>query len=527
MNLRGGRHLAFVAALGVLVLSCGTAGAARTDDLFHPGAAVPVGVEPAAVVVGSLDGAVPAIAVAGPGEGGRRRVEIHTLRDGAWRSAAGVALGEAARFVDVLKAPGRDLVIAVSEGQIDALDAATSSWRPLLTVEAAPSAFGPGSRLQHVDVTRDLNDDGLDDVVLPEPGGFWISTQRADGSFSELELFGPPEPFRSDTPIGDSRSYGEVGLNADTAAAYQARLHCFDYDGDGRSDLVFWNEDHFDLHRQSADGRFSTVAEEVETEVPFAADGTYSLLFGHADRSVFALMLGLGKKTERTVLHSFRDMDGDGVQDLLTETVSGRSTLRGRSRYQVHYGVAGDGRTSFGSETAAIHPPERHPPGYSALRLEDLDGDGRIEVMVGGVKTGPVGMARALVGGSVAMDLAVYQAEAGHFPEKPTVRRKVRPHLQRLFRRHGVYFPTALLGDVDGDGREDLLVGKSRSLLHVYPGVAGGELFAKSPVPVAMALPDDERAVRMVDLDRDGKQDLLVRRSAGRGQDLLVTYLAR
>ena len=30
-------------------------------------------------------------------------------------------------------------------------------------------------KVSHIDITRDLNGDGLDDLVLPDFDGFWIS----------------------------------------------------------------------------------------------------------------------------------------------------------------------------------------------------------------------------------------------------------------------------------------------------------------------------------------------------------------
>jgi hypothetical protein len=67
-----------------------------------------------------------------------------------------------------------------------------------------------------------------------------------------------------------------------------------------------------------------------------------------------------------------------------------------------------------------------------------------------------------------------------------------------------------LIGDVTGDRRADLLVGKGKKTLHVYVGVPGPELFAREAQKVAVAIPNNEKYTWLVDLNRDGKQDVLI-----------------
>ena len=53
-----------------------------------------------------------------------------------------------------------------------------------------------------------------------------------------------------------------------------------DYNRDGRSDLVFWNEDHFEVHTQDERGLFAQVGTTFTTNVAFDSDEISSLATG-------------------------------------------------------------------------------------------------------------------------------------------------------------------------------------------------------------------------------------------------------
>jgi hypothetical protein len=67
-----------------------------------------------------------------------------------------------------------------------------------------------------------------------------------------------------------------------------------------------------------------------------------------------------------------------------------------------------------------------------------------------------------------------------------------------------------LIGDVTGDRRSDLLVESTHQQLNVFAGVPGPDQFGKQPQTVAVSLFNDEEFASLVDLNQDGKQDLLL-----------------
>ena len=432
------------------------------------------------------------IAVVNVDENGNRSLHIYAFNDDTWVLRLDAKLRPEVLFVDVANIGGRDRLITYEHGRLNWFDPDSAVERTLAEVTTNYNAAGEGG-IPHVDITRDINRDSLDDLIVPDIDGFWIATQSRDGSFTDPIKLGPPDPFLDEIAMDDTGSYREVGITPLTALWYLSRVHQMDYDQDGRSDLVFWNTDHFDVYRQDARGMFSTVAETFTVDIPFDTDGAYSIAFGFSGENMFSLIFGFRENTKRRVLHTFQDMNGDNIADMVIHSLEGRSLGKQRSVYEVHFGTPTPEGIVFALEVNMTIRPRGtagglQPWGYSSQWFQDIDGDDKTDILFKDVKTGLTGMSRAMLGKSIAIDLEFYHMEDGTYPNKPTTRRKIRPALD-IFEKDRVFFPVVLLGDVNGDGRSDLLVGKHWEELHVFLGVPGPGLFARTPQKVAVAMP--------------------------------------
>ncbi len=622
-----------------------------------------------------LGGAVAELAVVNIGENDDRRLRIYARGDGAWAPILDEALRPEVLFVDVANIGGRDRLITYEPGRLNWFDPESAMERALVAVT---SNFNPPDEgeIPHVDITRDVNSDDRDDLVVPDVDGFWVFIQMGDGAFADPVKLGPStkpyvnardrehlgkwhdgpremaawyvcekadldgcsdagwsafegfcyavseqlknyddaamaceaqaaqlvsiqsaevnahvtslckrrscwiglsEPadsehwFWADGAAGGTkgewvgyvnwekgepnnyrgrdqeatfmnywehlgmpapwqqqmmqtkRSVGTDGYRYDPWA--HRRVHEMDYDLDGRNDLVFWNEDHFEVHTQDERGLFAPVAEIFTTDVAFDSDDPASLAGPKGFRQRRKDHMPTGEMTGR-VLHSLTDMNGDGVADLVVFSLEIKSMWSAHSNYEVHFGKpTPDSGTVFAPDVGtAIQSGV--PFGVGP---HDFDHDGEVDMMFTTINVGlfkAIGMiAGALLTDSVTLDLEFYRMEGGIYPDKPNATRKTKMVSLGKSGEKSVY-PAVLIGDVNGDNRSDLLVQNGREALHVFIGVPGPDLFARLPQKVAVAMPNEEYTL-LVDLNKDGKQDVLMHHPSTTESHRVTMLIAR
>ena len=477
-----------------------------------------------------LGGTMAEIAVLHLDEDGSRRLRLFAFGDSGWVPKLDTKLRRGVSFVDVARIGGRDRLITHEPGRLNWFDPESGKERPLLDValDYRPPRDG---NLPRVDITRDLTGDGSDDIVVPAANGFWVFVQTGDGTFADGVKLGPPEPFLDAIAMDDSRTYGEVGLNPLTIPWYLNRIRQMDHNRDGRIDLVFWNGDHFDVYHQNEQGLFDSQAKSFTTDVPFDSDGAYSLVFGFTGKSPWSLLLGLRRRTELTVLQTITDMNGDGIADMVTHTLTGRSPLKMRSRYRVYFGHGSENeiRFSANANTAAFPGGKSggaESGGYSSLWLKDMDGDGKTDIVRGDIRLSVVTMLRVLVARSLVMKLECFRMEGDAFPAKPDARRSAKANFDIRGENRGFY-PSVLLGDMTGDNRTDVVVGKNRGALYFFPGLPAPDLLAAEPQIIEVDVPGNETQSRLADLNGDGKQDLLLHHASATKPNRVILLISR
>ncbi|MYB18556.1 MAG: VCBS repeat-containing protein [Holophagales bacterium] len=448
---------------------------------------------------------------------GDRRLRVLSFVDGDWSTAAEATLRAEVSFVDVAGIDGRDRLIAYGGGRLTWFDLESATERDLVAVTSDFRESARGEVL-HVDMTRDVNGDGRDDLVLAHGHGFHVLVQMPAGRFAEPVTVGPTS--------GLDRVYGADGYRYHPWDE-GGRIHEMDYDLDGRSDLVFWNDGRFEVHLQTEQGLFSPEARTFTTGIAFDSDQIASLAAPEGIRRRRMDHMPEGESSGR-VLHSLTDMNGDGVTDLVVFSLKGSSLWKMHSSYEVYPGAPGPGgNVEFAPEPGAVVESEGI---VSGIDRHDFDRDGQVDVVVTAFEPTVFSAIRVLVmsilTGAGSFDLEMFRMEDGRYGDRPNAVRQIRP---RTPRRSGerAFWPAVRMGDMNGDGRSDVLIARNRKMLHVHLGVPGPGLLAKKPQRIAIPVPEDEEYTWLTDLNQDGKQDVLMHHTSTTEPHRLVVLMSR
>lgn len=367
---------------------------------------------------------------------------------------------------DVHEDPGSEIVLFAASGAF--------AWRPKGPEDQRFVKLVTGSFLwqlpdpKEVFVwqggVRDLDGDGLADIVLPEPDGWRVAMQRRskDGIAGFPLVSAPRVPGDSiadaTQPMGarklDAKAKrkevkiaitfgGDDDPNA-THDLVDVTESCpapqfIDWNADGRGDLVAQTTHELQVWLQKDDGTFPD-APDGRYELPVAADRERRL-----DVSYSALVADLDGDQRADCVLIAGDKRSDDVRTQVLIYLQGRS------------GAPDPSSPLFGAQ--GLPTQLLRIGGFAGSpQLVDVDGDGRRDLVVGSVRLdGALDMAKAAGKGTLDAEIYVYRNRGKGFSDKPDLTFDIAVKAEGL-RKSRDALTARFIADVTGDGVRDLLL---------------------------------------------------------------------
>ncbi len=407
-------------------------------------------------------------------------------------------------LADVLVGDPRVSTIEGSEGRVyvDLGGALSDSDGGGPGAQATVDGEWYGGRLgQSVDIVRDINADGFDDILLGAP-------TAGSGSEGRAQLFlGPMEGVLSESDR-DVTVYG----TSEASGFGQVVVSLGDFNGDGPGDIAIAAPTEDDgvvyLWSGSEDGVSGDAPDTSADAMYWLANGVAAQGDRSADKRVAPVSAHVGQ-----AVAGVGDVNGDGLDDMLVAAPHAYVSLDQEGEVFLVHG--GESLTEMGGALrsvadAVIQGEEAYGLLGSALAgAGDVDGDGLDDVLVGApgvwVSDESVGEAYVFLGAGFGEERTRGVADA-----------------DRTIQASGDAVVGGALsgaGDVNDDGLADVLVGApswtedSTGAVHLF---VGGEVGSTdlSAAHATLRGQEDELALGLAvdgghDLDGDGLEDLI------------------
>ena len=322
----------------------------------------------------------------------------------------GFNFGQPDTFIEL---PGRSAGWELSENYPDAQGQPTFSLLALIDGQRVTQwsltdrAFGqpsdllsglsgfPGSGVNRLNFSRDINNDGLDDLIIPGAGTLLLHIRNADGSYQQ------PLSVLSDMQINTSL-FVRQSLERDVGQSLRIPLiELRDVNNDGSPDLLSETEERFDVFLASADGSeyfpqtptYSVDRLEIRERL-----GTFDI-----DQLDFSNLTGILALTHEETLE---DVDGDGVADFLLRE-GGKVSLFGGSAVGMDFTQPRQVLRSGGNVITTF--------------LQDENEDGLKDLWLWRVEEVSVGdlFLWLAISGSINVEAFVYHNEGQSFARRP------------------------------------------------------------------------------------------------------------
>jgi hypothetical protein len=348
---------------------------------------------------------------------------------------------------------------------------------------------------REMDFVRDINNDSLDDIMLPhfEQLNLWLS-----------DCCGLRHPQR--LPIA-----ARIEMNQSSVSYDDQELYFQDMDLDGKTDLVTVEQGQLNVFEQNDNMQFSLIPTKIQI-----------------DKSIYAVdwwdMKGPdGQEMDQSdiqhrVVKAIDDLNGDGIPDIALQFTKSSGVLDKTIDFEFFYGALKEGKLSYAEQASTNITSEDT---LSNLMFLDRDMDGKQEVSVSSFDIGISQIVGALLSGSIDQDVLIFSMnENNQFGKKPLVSQEVQITFSLSSGTRGQ--PLIKMIDINGDAVKDIVYSDGDDLIRTLLATPDQKKpYAKRSLRQKLPMPKNPSNATADDLNRDGKMDVVLHHGPADSPDLL------
>lgn len=397
---------------------------------------------------------------------------------------------------DVVPSPGKEIVFAKSEGLF--YYAAVSGHfepSPRLLIET-DSVFKLPDRsfLEHYPFLRDLDDDGIDEILVPQFDRFAVYHQDTRGRYTQKTTL--------DTPMQATILSGREVSKYIVSSYSIPNIVVADYNADGKKDVIFIQETHLTVFFQTDDRTLSN-------------DASATIELGETLSQTFALQirnLNIYKRDrfkDKTGIKALEDLNGDGLMDVIVETFSiSKTVFNPKKTMKIFFGRPNADTPSKGAVFASEPDNTIVTTGFPGRSTTiDLDGDKNKELLIPSVELGFFKIIRILLSGRADVNVYIYKCnENGRYNQESDDEINFTVDIDKKGRRVPV---ASFRGDFNGDGKTDHLGARNDAIVIVF-NPNDGSLKTTPDVTFPVRIPDNGMKVASHQITNDPFSDVVI-----------------
>jgi hypothetical protein len=423
------------------------------------------------------------IVVAGRDDDHNQRLAVYSLQDPA-QPVLALEPGPQQIAYDVGRIGERDALFFIEPGRIMRLDISSGELREFVKISSIYGQHRTG-QLGPINFVRDINNDELDDLVVPDTAGYRVRLQRADGTLG------------SEVVLQESSA---MTVSGGTVVFESRPLVTGNMTSDELPDLAVWRGNLLRIYEQLPGGSFNGEPQLVSLDLGLLSESETRFrdaTFGAVNQD------GLVE----TRIWRIDDLNGDSLPDILTESLLNKGVFDKENDFRLHLGRRDSEQIGYLETEDALLASTGLQYG---LITTDIDGDGRKDLLVRKVKMSFARVIRALLAGNVSLQLHFYRmTDDDTFAEEANYVTKT--NVSFSISSGQVDIPAIQVADFDADGLQDLMMQTDTDQLSFQLGERSDELFAEDAIERSVALPRNGDLVSVEDLDDDGRADLVIR----------------